>query len=252
MRLIVGAPVANRAWILPRWFECLAGQTRRPDGVAFIHGGERADETWRVIERCARRQGFELDIQHDPRSPHQDRGDNTRFATLADLRNKLLTVVRDGMQADLFLSLDTDVLLQGPRTIERLEAMVRAGRCDIAQPVAFLHPDAPAHWTPGEQACWAYNFGWLAEHPTPPTRTMIRPLPTEIPWGARLTIDIPMACWLGNRRAMRCRYDDHQSGEDIAFAVSLKAAGARCAVDTGIYARHVWSQEHLERQLVAA
>ena len=251
MRLIVGAPVANRDWCLPRWFECLAGQSRRPDGMAFIHGGERGDRTWRVIERCAREHSFELDIQHDPAAPHP-RHDDARFATLARLRNDLLAVVRDGMRADLFLSLDTDILLQDPRTIERLGALIQAGRCDLAQPVVFLHPMAPATWSPAELPGWAYNFAWLRDHPTLPTPTMDRPDPREIPWGARITIDIPMACWLGNRDAMGCEYAHHPSGEDVAFAVSLRERGVRCVADTGLYARHVWADVDLNREALVA
>ena len=150
MRLIVGAPVANRAWSLPRYFECLAAQTRRPDGFAFIHSGRPGDATWRTIVTETSRHGFDaLDLWHNPAPPHQ-RHDDKRFATLATLRNELLEVVRDSIQADLFLSLDTDILLEDPRTIEQLEALILAERCDVAQPVTScttrpLHSGLPAN-----------------------------------------------------------------------------------------------------------
>ena len=250
MRLIVGAPVAFRDWALPYWFERLAAQTRRPDGFVFVHSGPVDDATWRELYAGAARHSLPVPtVIHDDAWPHT-RHDNARFETLARLRNRLLATVCD-TDTDLLLSLDTDIMLEDPRTIERLEELVLAGSADIAQPVAFLHPQAPAVWQPGDEVCWAYNFGWL--QPYAPSRMALRrPHVDSLAWGETLAIDVPMACWLGNRAAMACRYAPHESGEDIGFAQDLQAAGVHAVADTSLYAFHAWDERHLASQLAVA
>lgn len=244
MRLIVGAPVANRAWSVPLWMASLAAQTRRPDGFVFVHSGIPRDDTWQALVNEARRHGFPPpSFLHDPATPHR-REDNARFDTLARLRNDLLDLARYE-QADMFLSLDTDVMLEDPDTIERLVSLVRAGDCDIAAPVTFLHPLAARHWTPGEPVSHAYSFAFMNPGQPSHRRPWSRPYPADLPWGELIRMQVPMAAWLGNTRALNCHYGSHESGEDVAFAQSLETAGLECIADTSLYGWHVWSERHL-------
>lgn len=242
MKLIVGAPVARRDWILPRWFDALDKQTRRPDGLCFVHSGGIGDATWQQLRAGATRLRVPVRIDHDASTPH-GRNDNDRFRTLARIRNRLLDQVAD-LDADLFLSLDTDILLQDPTTIARLERLVTSGDCDIAAPLAFLHPGAPAAWTPGQTVCWAYNFGFLTGDQDP-HRSWQRPHPSALPWGELVRMHVPMGAWLGNRAAIDVPYDWHVSGEDLGYAHNARDAGLECIADTSLYACHVWSPEHL-------
>jgi hypothetical protein len=245
VRLLVGAPVANRDWILPAWFAALAAQTRRPDGFVFVHGGRIEDATWQALHDETAHHGFsDLLIRHDNRPTHP-RDDNTRFATLAALRNSML-VMAQWRQADLLLSLDTDILLHDPTTIQRLEQLVTSGDCDIATALTFFHPAAPEHWTPNDEVCWAYNLGFIPSGaPAGERAPWQRPDPIDIPWGSLLRIDIPMGVWLGNQRALHCRYGPHESGEDIGYGYALRDQGAVCLADTSLYCQHVWSPDHL-------
>jgi hypothetical protein len=245
VRLIVGAPVAHRAWALPRWFECLAAQTVRPDGVVLLHSGNPEDETWRVAIEQATVHGFDLLIEHDHHWPHE-RTDNKRYATLAGLRNELLRLVRDKMRADLFLSLDTDIMLEDPETIQRLDCMLTDG-CDLASCATFLHPAASAPDV-DEEIFWAYNAGWVNKdraNPWDARDGWLRPLPNEIDWTATYRIDIPMGVWLGNRQVLDCRYKWHVSGEDLGFAQDLQEHGLVCRWDASLRARHYWQESHL-------
>jgi hypothetical protein len=62
-----------------------------------------------------------------------------------------------------------------------------------------------------------------------------------------IPIGVPMAAIAMNRRVLRdCRYRWHESGEDLGFAQDLDRIGARCAWDTGLKARHLWDETHLE------
>ncbi|MGH3415437.1 MAG: hypothetical protein ACRDSS_03120 [Actinocrinis sp.] len=249
--LCLVAPVADRAWALPTWFAYLAEQTVTPDALAFVHSGQVGDPTWRALETGAQTAGLSAPIiLHDPARPHA-RHDNERFRTLARLRNLALDAAAS-VRADLVLSLDTDVMLSDPQTIERLSDLVADGRCDIAAPVAFLHPGAPPGWHPGQTPCWAYNFGWLADSPAPVRQWLRRPSVDKIDWGAVVDADVPMAAWVAGPRAAACRYEWHESGEDVAFARSLRARGCRFQVDTSLYAWHCWDAGHLEQPPTAA
>ncbi len=242
MRLIVGAPVADRAWSLPAWFDCLRRQTRQPDEFAFVHSGQPGDATWRALSDGVRAAGKPSDVRHDPAAPHP-RHDYARFQTLARLRNDLLDIARDDLDADLFLSLDTDVMLENPDTIKRLEQLVVTDGWDVASPVTWLHPLG--------EGSWAYNAAWWSAAGTPgdPRRPWARPEPVTLPWGEVVEIGVPMAAMLMNRRAMDCRYRWHLGGEDLGFAQDLDQRGLRVAWDTGLKAFHAWNESHLkERQ----
>lgn len=243
MRLIAGCPIADRAWAVPHWFDCLAAQSRRPDGFVFVVSG--GSKTPLAIAAEAERHGFSWLVAFDSRQPHE-RHDNTRFRTLADIRNRLLWLAWN-RGADLFLSLDSDIMLEEPGTIERLEALVNDG-ADIAAPLTHFHPlaDEPEY---AAQPCWAYNAGWWRADGTPgdPERPWVRPEVDQIPWGDTMPIDIPMGVWLGNRRALDCRYEWHLGGEDLGFAQDIERRGLSCVWDTSLRARHVWSEQHLDR-----
>jgi hypothetical protein len=234
--LIVGAPVALRAWALPKWFEHLAAQTRRPDGFAFVHSGRPNDETWLACQAGAAKLRLPSGILPHGSVPHT-RTDNERFRTLATLRNHLIELTCK-MGGDLLLSLDTDVMLEDEHTIERLEQLVYAGN-DTASPVLYLHPLAHQ---------WAYNAGWWVPGGAPgdPQRAWARPNPDQIPWGDTVQVDVPMAATLMTRRVLQtCRYVWHESGEDLGFAQDLDRCHCRCAWDTALKARHVWSEDDL-------
>lgn len=243
-RLVCAAPVAYRAWALPRWFECLAAQTRRPGVVILLHSGTPRDDTWMTAEREAARHGFDLVLRHDGRQPHQ-RHDNERFRTLVDLRNRLRALaLTEG--AERYLSLDTDVMLTNPHTIQRLEQHV-AGGADIASPATFLHP-AASDPDVTEDIFWAYNAGWwpVGEGDVhDPHRGWLRPQPHEICWGTAMRIDIPMAVWLGNLKALSCRYEWHYSGEDLGFAQDLDERDLLVVWDTALRAEHIWCEQHM-------
>lgn len=244
MTLIVGAPVADRAWALPHWFECLSRQTRQPDGFVFLHSGRADDGTAQAIwdgvsdTWCC--------LVHDQRAPHS-RHDNERFATLADLRNQMLKLAVGQMRADLFLSLDTDIMLEDPRTIERMVEMLNEG-AEVASVHTAFHPLASDPEAEVDGHCWAYNAGWWRPGSSldDSQRPWERPTPDQVPWGETLSIDIPMGVWLADRDVLeRCRYRWHEGGEDLGFAQDLDRHDFECWWDTSIYAPHIWQASHL-------
>lgn len=242
MSVVVTAPIADRAWALPDWYGCLAAQTQPPAEIILLHSGRKNDETWEEIEDCAHEYGIRTHRMHDPAVPHP-RHDNTRFATLARLRNQLLTMSRIVTDHPLLLSLDTDVMLEDTTTIERLAP--EAERYGCASPLVYLHPDMK----------WTVNAGIIPMLPVETTPIVelerwpwkrAEPTPAALAGEAVQPIDIPMAAIMMNQNVVAsCRYAHHESGEDIAFGLSLKRQEERAVWLPSIEARHVWDEGRL-------
>lgn len=242
MTLLVGCPIANRAWALPEWFRCLDAQSRRPDGLVFVHSGYagddpssyREDPTWLACEAGAEMLGVPIHLHHDPGFWHP-RHDNQRFHTLARLRNVMLDLA-DGLDADQFLSLDSDIMLRNPDTIQTLLGLIDEGWA-TASPVTWLHPAG--------KGSWAVNAG-LWNHASGPVPSWVRPDPEGLPWGANIRIDIPMAAMLMNRKVIeKVRYRWHEGGEDIGFAHALREQDCTNVWATSLEAEHIWSERHM-------
>lgn len=248
MNVVVTAPVAERAWALPDWYRHLAAQTTPPTEIVLLHSGRKEDDTWETIERCALEYGITTHRMHDTSIPHQ-RHDNTRFVTLARLRNQLLATARLVTDSPFVFSLDTDVMLEDPTTIEKLRGAAEIYGC--ASPLTYLHPDME----------WTVNAGMLLEAQQienadpgvisveeferwPWTRA--EPTHAALAGVAVQPIDIPMAAIMMRRDVYTTtRYARHESGEDIAFAISMKRKGHRAVWLPSIEARHVWDETRL-------
>lgn len=239
LRLVVGCPVANRDWVLADWFDALAAQTVRPDALVFVHSGETFhDATYRALHAGMSQLGCDVrNILHDPTPPHP-REDNERFRTLARCRNTLLAMAR-AAQADVFLSLDSDILLCGEDSVERLLAPIRSGQADVTSLLTWFHPAGPG--------AWAVNAGrWAEPAGGDPGRRAWERMPATLAGEPPVSIDIPMGAIAMSRWVIdRCQYRWHQSGEDLGFAIDLDRHGARCLWLTDTPAFHVWSPAHL-------
>ena len=241
MNLVLGCPVANREWVLPRWFDAIARQTVRPQRLTFVHSGERGDATWRALLDGAKLLNVPVQLTHVDRPPHP-RTDNARFETLADLRNLLLELAIDdgyarSVRCDVFMSLDSDVILTDPTTIERLVGQING--YDLVAPRFSLHPNTVDGW--------ALNAGFWNPDSTRAdagTRRWYRPSPDQ---AEPVRIDIPMAAWVAKRWVIQsCRYRWHESGEDLGFAQDLEEYGVHCVWMPEIRAHHVWNERALE------
>lgn len=246
--IVCGCPIVNRAWAIPTWMRYLSVQTVRPDQLVFVVS-RSDDSTEEVLREHAALYQFPIHVVADDQIPH-DRSDNKRFHTLAGLRNELLATVRNTWPDARFLSLDSDIMLRDPATIERLASMLEDD-ADVASCATFFHPGASmpeAQWD--QDTCWAYNAGWWDPDSVPgsSTRDWERPWPKDIRWGDTVPIDIPMGVWLAKPEVLAfCQYRWHLSGEDLGFAQDLDQNRFRVTWDTAIRAQHIWQESHLVR-----
>jgi hypothetical protein len=239
----LGCPVANREWVLPEWFRAIERQTVRPSRCVFVHGGALGDPTWEAILAWSDRAQIPVSIFHDLTPPHH-RSDRERFATLARLRNELLKMALDddwrAQQCEVFVSLDSDILLGPDDAIERMIAALDV--CDIAAPRLSLspHPNGVA-----------YNAGLLVEPMTEHQHQRgHEPWVRVAPERPFQIIDVPMGAWAARREVIEsCRYAWHESGEDIAFGLDLDRHGFNALWLTEVECVHVWSPRTLDDAL---
>lgn len=133
MRIMVGCPVLHREWILEAWFEHIEaaferlGQDVTHDYVLL--GDTIKDPTFDVaLEQCAKR-GLKMILEHAPDERPLDlrQWDEKRYRRMVELRNQLLGVVRREAP-DLFLSIDSDILLHPDALADMLEQIEEGQR----------------------------------------------------------------------------------------------------------------------------
>lgn len=110
---MVGCPIYQRAWILPRWLDALAAQDSAELALAFVlTPGE--DGTEKLIETEKLRPRFKyVDVYNfkgGKESVDRDWADTSRVATIAEKRNKVLEMAAHS-ECDYLLSLDSDVIV---------------------------------------------------------------------------------------------------------------------------------------------
>jgi len=110
-KVLVGCPIFERDWILPRWFDALEAQKKDVDLSVLFCLTRGKDRTEDLIAQASGR--FSIDIYEFTGGGIEDHSrdwtDTERVATIAAKRNKLLEMASK-MEADHFLMLDSDVL----------------------------------------------------------------------------------------------------------------------------------------------
>lgn len=229
--IVVGCPVRERAWILPRYLEAL-GRLVAPAGrqllFHFVVQPSR-DRTEEIIAAwCAARPNASWgEVRGAPAGWRRDAGPGRyNIAWLAAVRNVLADqALRAG--ADL-LSVDSDVIVP-PDLLIRLEALGQ----DIA---AALISNTPGAAVGGPQA--AVNARPLVDTPAA--------------WAGMLA-GLSRAEWTGACCLYRhevfaagVRWGPHPSGEDVAFCRQALWKGFGCWVDGRIRAEHVMQETRHE------
>lgn len=238
-RIVLGAPVADRAWALPRWLDQIEQQTVQPDVLVFVHT-DTGDGTREILRAAQDRWPIEIVDAPGPVVHRRDRNRDRvgAYSMLADLRNRLLDHAL-GLDADVIVSLDTDIFLTEPTAIEQL--VDRLDKAPLSSLLVYLHELA-------EQTT-AYNAAWWIDGGSGPTRRWRKPTPAEVHDRASkpMQVDIPMAVVAMRRDvALTCRYRYHEAGEDLGFALDLDRNGLWADWLTGLHCPHVMDPARLD------
>lgn len=240
MSLIVALPIAERAWVLPRFFECLSKQSVRPDEVLCLHSGDRGDPTWLAIADGAVEHGFPVKRLHDAAERPKKRDDRTRFKTLTRLRNTMLAVATQTTRHDHLFSLDSDILLEDETTIEQL--LAAQADYPVTSPLLWFHPEFEFTVNAGNLGVWPEpgmdldRIAWKRAEIDPVCVEQKTPQPVDVPMGA---------VFMARSVYSTVRYRWHEAGEDLGFAVNLARAGFEAGWLPWLKCRHVWSEQDL-------
>lgn len=223
MKLAVGAVVSNRSWILPTYFDYLHAALDEYDPTYIFLYGPSLDTTALDLARGTR--GFSaklLQTDEDPSEGVSRSGwDYKRVTHLTDLRNQLMTMVRE-VNPDYFLSIDSDILLHRKTLPNLLETMEDAGavggKCYMSR----------SKFDPS-YAMLDHPYGGLRRSDD----------------SGVFPVDVIMALKLMSRDAYHVDYVYDSKGEDIGWSVACREAGVRLKWDGRVINKHVIRKELL-------
>lgn len=240
MNIVVGCPVRDRAWILPRWFDHVeaacdhAGLT----DVRYVFVGDPIldNATAKAIGAAAEMYERPAEIDYHPGNgePYRRTWDADRFTQMVNLRNQLLDVVRS-FEPDLFWSLDSDIL---------------AAPTSLSSGISALRD----HSVWGAVGMKAY----LTEVPAEGSGNSGRHSPTYatlMPQGGLMRGDsdgcfqteVIMAAKLMLPTAYHVDYQYSPQGEDIGWSLACRKAGVKLGWDGRVTNKHVMSRDELDR-----
>lgn len=224
MRVLIGAPVCQRGWIIDRWLEHAAASADAA-GVdySFVLLGGMDDPTFDVVRGLPQ---FDVVCLYtdEPRDEDIRDWNEIRIQRMVDLRNILLGYVRlDG--PDYFLSCDSDVLLHPDAVANMIETQVERDWAAVGG-YCYLSED---------RGCPSYsNF--------PAQYVLHRPdLPRE-----QQRCDILMAIILMTEKAWSIDYQFSVHGEDIGHGVAMRNAQLAVGVDARVVNKHIMEKRLLD------
>lgn len=243
MKLIIGCPVYKRAWILPTWFKFIEQQTMPLSDIGFVFElGTDDDETHNVLwewqlahpEVSVFDAVVRDDINHEthPKSGRQWTG--SKYWRMVDLRNSLLDRVMSH-EPQKFFSLDSDILLEHPETLERLFNMTE--HLDAVGILSYMKPGTTQY--PSVMS-WVNGVGNRA-----------RRADAGYPIGTIFRSDIIMAAVMMSKKVYEnTKYQWHKQGEDLGWSAYATQKGYELWCASNVYGAHIMHEDHLEPYLL--
>jgi len=202
MRLVIGCPVAERAWILSNWLQAIEEQNIECEIVCVYSTSH--DETKQILTEWG------VTILHDqlpPRPVHEidnhSWGTFSKYEYMALLRNKLLAYCAC-TDTDYFFSLDSDILLPS-HGLKTLLDYLQAHEGVVAPAVNMAH---------------FHNTAWNTMSFADPYHPGMAERKTK--WPKSGQVDVVMAAMLLDRKGMEARWCAHTQGEDIGFSIDAR------------------------------
>lgn len=235
MKLMIGTPMYKRGWILPHWIRCLLNQSVSFKDIGFVFEVSPDDtetieslKAWKRIDKNI--PYFEIKVRDDiPHFEHENNGRQwtiSKYLNMVSLRNSLLQTVRD-VQPDYYLSLDSDILLTNPNTIELLIAHIKSG-ADAVNPLMFMTPFG---------TMYPSVMNWRIDIPTKAYRE------EKYQLGTYFQSDVIMAAKMMSKDVYNnIDYVVHEQGEDVGWSLSCKQQGFKLYSASYIYAPHIMSE----------
>jgi len=224
--LIVGCPTRNRTWILPKWKEYV--EAAIPENFHLSYVFVVGDDDQKTIDLLSTWKSTKIIKVAENEIPEERSwGDKNRFHHMAYLRNVMLEYVRT-QNPDLFLSLDSDILINS-ETI-----------CNLYETVVQCNADAVGGLTYFDQMDKKItNVGsWNNKA----DKTGFRRVVSD----GVFKVDIIMGIKMMTESAYNVDYQYHNNGEDLGWAVAVK--DLNIFFDGRAASKHVMHKDWLDRK----
>lgn len=222
----MGCPVFERAWVLERWFDAVEAQEFGDLRFAFVWTPGR-DETGDIIARRA--PDAEVIVADDHRGfGPEERMNQDRYGVLAEMRNRLLWLVRE-LRPEYFLSWDSDVLFR-PGDVRGLWR----GHGAVGALFDMTGADSLMRF-PSAMRFEDFATGRGGRHYT---------AEEALSWRVPRRVDVIMAVKLMSRRCYGAvDYAWHPQGEDLAWNLRCAELGIERWLHPGVRGRHLHTPE---------
>lgn len=238
MKVIIGCPIYKRDWIFPLWAAAIEMQSIPLSDIGFIFETSPNDEStvslvnkWLSIhpEIPFAEVKERADIPHFQHEENSRQWTMSKYHNMVNLRNSLLNTVRQ-IQPDYYFSLDSDIIIKHPSTIELLINHVNEG-ADAVSPLMFMTPI-------GTQYPSVMN--WIENDSDRAYRKESYPL------GTYFKSDIIMAAKMMSKKTYNLiDYSFHIQGEDLGWSLNAKKHNLDLYCASYIYAPHIMGKDSL-------
>lgn len=264
MKILIGCPISNRAWILNEYLECIYNLNYpKKDIILYWIVNNSIDDSFKILENFKRKHTIEynkiiIEVFNDPiKMPYKDTRDKYirrqyTYHWLALLRNKLLDKATE-QECTFLLSSDSDILLRQDTLNRLLSHNVPLISSLIYNGYEYIPANAGISYNPIVEAYRYPNilkFGVVGSTAT--YRHVVNvyvKTPSKAKAGKTIIIDATGACVLlkntifNNRKI---RYGYYMLGEDMAFCQSAISQGHAIICDLSTFNYHIMSKNLLE------
>ena len=223
MKLLIGCPVRDRAWILNEWFDYTNKSCANADiEPQYIFVTDPTDEeTICIVQNNEPEAVLELFEEGSYVGDHVWNPD--RYSHMSGLRNMLLRKVRE-LEPDFFLSLDSDILIHQELVGNLIES---SQQYDAVGGRTYMSPSGS--WCPS--VAQILPGGGLRRDDTDDVRTVMA----------------IMAIKLMKPKAYSVDYEYDLMGEDIGWSKAAKLRGCKLGYDGRVVNKHCMSQNDLSK-----
>lgn len=226
---MIGCPIRNRAWILPRYLESLQRLEYPGQGVEYCFIiNDCCDETPQILEQFAQRETGRVKlIYQNYGTTHGHLRGSYNLTHLAALRNRLIQAFLNSECAFLF-SVDSDILVP-PETLRRLID----DNCDIVSTLVCNGHEL------GDESI--YNVLVRSQNGY---YVHLRDFPRD----RVFRVDCTGAAYLISRRVLEnfaIRYSSKRGAEDIGFCHAAAEKGLKIYCDGRLECTHAMREENV-------
>lgn len=226
MKLLIGAPVYRREWIIERWFDHMFAALEKAeiDDYAFCFVGDYRDPTFEILSEVGQdHKVYTYNDREESISGRERYWNHDLYYKMVYLRNDLLRFPRE-LEPEFFLSADTDILLH-PDCIGNL--IESTDRFDAVSGKCYMTPHGKFH------PSWA-NLGR--------SQQLIRKDASGV-----FPCQVIMALKMMKPSAYHIDYRFHKQGEDTGWSINCKERGLTLGFDGRVANKHVLERHMLDK-----